>query len=134
MIAHAGGYRPSFETAFSNVGTECEQFRNFSWTSLSKWCKITQMEIRAPACLRVEVRTARAALDWSADELAVAARVGRNTIARIEAGCPVRAETARRVLRALAEAGVRIDGAAKDTVTVSVVVSEHDPAPDGFHP
>jgi predicted transcriptional regulator len=74
---------------------------------------------------------ARAGLDWSADELAVAARVGRNTIARIEAGCTVRAETAERVLRALAEAGVRFDSAPKSTVTVSVVVDEHDPVPDG---
>jgi predicted transcriptional regulator len=74
---------------------------------------------------------ARAGLDWSAYELAVAARVGRNTIARIEAGCTVRAETAERVLRALAEAGVRFDPAPRSTVTVSVVVDEHYPTPDG---
>ena len=77
---------------------------------------------------------ARAALDWSAEELAVAAGVGRNTIARIEAGCSVRAGTAERVLRALVEAGVRIDAAPKSTVTVSVVVAEHDPAPDSGCP
>ena len=74
---------------------------------------------------------ARAGLDWSADELAVAARVGRNTIARIEAGCAVRAKTAERVLQALAEAGVRFHPAPKCAVTVSVVVSEDDSTAGG---
>lgn len=71
----------------------------------------------------------RAALDLSAEELASAARVGRNTIARIEGGSTVRKRTADRVKRALVDAGVRFGGSEARAVTVSVVLTDQNRSP-----
>lgn len=51
---------------------------------------------------------ARAALNWSIDDLAKAASVGRATIARFETGTAARPETVRALCGAIEQAGVTI--------------------------
>ncbi|WP_260600478.1 helix-turn-helix domain-containing protein [Sphingomonas endolithica] len=51
---------------------------------------------------------ARAALNWSIDDLAAAASVGRATVTRFENGTAARPETIKAISDAIREAGVTI--------------------------
>ena len=55
---------------------------------------------------RVQIRMARAALGWSARELAEAAGVATNTVSRFEVGGDMRVETLTRLEKALEKKGV----------------------------
>jgi transcriptional regulator with XRE-family HTH domain len=70
----------------------------------------------------VEIRMARAGLGWSASRLAQEARVGRNTVTRVEGGAAVRSGTVERIRAALIAAGVRFGAKSEGQATVSVVV------------
>jgi transcriptional regulator with XRE-family HTH domain len=55
-----------------------------------------------------QCRMARAALGWSLDDLAAAAKIGRATIARFETGTDARSETVSALKSAIEAAGVTI--------------------------
>jgi transcriptional regulator with XRE-family HTH domain len=54
-----------------------------------------------------QCKMARAALDWSAQDLAKRARVGSNTVVRFENGKPANASTVTLIQQAFEAAGVR---------------------------
>ena len=54
----------------------------------------------------VQIRMARAALNWGVRELAAAAEVTPNTISRIESGGAARTDTLERIVFALEAAGI----------------------------
>jgi transcriptional regulator with XRE-family HTH domain len=94
------------------------------YTPQWKWCRMPKMGIRelTTAGQGVEIRMARAGLGWSAGRLAHEARVGRNTVARVEGGAAVRNGTVERIRAALTAAGVRFGAKSDGQATVSVVV------------
>lgn len=55
---------------------------------------------------RVQIRMARAALGWSARELADAAGVATNTVSRFEVGGDMRVDTLARLEKVLEKGGV----------------------------
>lgn len=65
----------------------------------------------------VHCRMARAALGWGVRDLAEAAKVSPDTVARLERGEPLRERTVDAIRRALEDAGVEFtpDGGVKPT-------------------
>jgi DNA-binding XRE family transcriptional regulator len=58
----------------------------------------------------LQSRMARAALDWSIEDLALNAKVGKNTAIRFEKGSDVRVSTARSIEETFRTAGIEFIG------------------------